>query len=976
MQAWNDHPTLLGSPNLPPLGGESEDLKDDLLPVRPRFFIPRLQDKPQDPIMDTLRIEQEARTSRLEQLPPELVNLAEMQAQIIVGDSPKEDPDAFWQHAAKAEVRVQSQIRSWDSLRPSYSQVVSPGPFLSEQSDGTFAAARYYVNPRLEDPSLHVLHVSMRQLFASIQNVLVGNSSSLYRWDALSETFSLPFVEGKTTVIVVDGKDETLMNSYVQRFLTIGSLLRRLDIYAAGLRRRPVMESRSVHSFAHGLATCVENIRLQLSRFPEPTSAHPSFKPSALFLGHEGVEQVLGAIASLCTRSLDLKPSDYPPFASQPNLLLSTIYTALNTHFVKSSPHVVRATLAYIFSMASNDYFQTLSRSVGYQRKFTTNHANTTFKPPELEARDEDDRENNESDSDDDAEEFPSFISSDVAETLTRARKSLKLLSTAQPDHPLLRESLSRREISWFWTADEVATVWEKGGLDQQLSKSTGDTERPASPADSVTSDTSSNPDADVLRQFDVFSLEPGSHTDPSAEARSALQSFLATFPEYLPSLTPTLTHLSNVVLSPLVTHCTAVSGALISLLLSPDSHLHLHSHLVLLRSYLLLTLPAFTMRLQAALFSDSDDWNFEGSTVRAMAKSMHGKGRTTPGGSSSQWAVGLGLGLAERDSWPPGGSDLSYYLRTVIVDSLGSLFRHADDDSLDLSDQTKEGQSRIFVEAEFRLGFAIRDLPVGSGRERWLNPSSIEALDFLFMDYKPPPPLDVIITPDVLSKYQRAFSFILRLLRVQNALAALFRMTRESPLFPTLAAANKLLLRFRFSVQSFIYAVASHVPDVAVRGNVDPFLARLTPDMFTDVFELADAHSDMMDDVLSACLLRSSQKVAGDALRGCMEVGLELCILAGERRRGRIEEYAAIPLLEGLHASFEEKMGTLIKALREQVEKMSASSHLPLEYTHLAAGTAGKRMPTGGASSLHHLLVKLDPGFDQQKTSALFHPV
>jgi hypothetical protein len=27
-------------------------------------------------------------------------------------------------------------------------------------------------------------------------------------------------------------------------------------------------------------------------------------------------------------------------------------------------------------------------------------------------------------------------------------------------------------------------------------------------------------------------------------------------------------------------------------------------------------------------------------------------------------------------------------------------------------------------VEAEYRLGFAIRDLPAGSGRERWLNPS------------------------------------------------------------------------------------------------------------------------------------------------------------------------------------------------------------------------------------------------------------
>ena len=33
-------------------------------------------------------------------------------------------------------------------------------------------------------------------------------------------------------------------------------------------------------------------------------------------------------------------------------------------------------------------------------------------------------------------------------------------------------------------------------------------------------------------------------------------------------------------------------------------------------------------------------------------------------------------------------------------------------------------------------------------------------------MDYKPPPPLDIVITHDVLSKYQRVFSFILRLLR------------------------------------------------------------------------------------------------------------------------------------------------------------------------------------------------------------------
>jgi len=184
--------------------------------------------------------------------------------------------------------------------------------------------------------------------------------------------------------------------------------------------------------------------------------------------------------------------------------------------------------------------------------------------------------------------------------------------------------------------------------------------------------------------------------------------------------------------------------------------------------------------------------------------------------------------------------------------------------------------------------------------------------------------------------------------------------MTRGPPLFPTLTSANNLLLRFRLAAQSFVSALASHVPGVAVRGNVDPFLARLTPGTFTDVFELADAHSDMMDDVLSACLLRSNQRTAGEALRGCMELVLDLCVLAGERRRSRVEEYAAVPVLETLYASFVEKMNTLLKALRKEV-KGSASSHVSLEYLYLAAGGSRRAVATGGTGSLYHLLVKLD---------------
>ncbi|KAH9994981.1 Spc98 family-domain-containing protein [Russula compacta] len=927
-------------PLVAPADGDLSTYEDELPQIIPRFFIPRLQEKPQDPIMDALRIERESRVSRPEP-PLELVNTVEVKIQETLRVSRRT--------TALCSGNIgQNQIRSWDSLRPSFSRITSPSPFLSEQSDSTFAAARYYVNPRLQDPAWHVSHVSMRELFISIQNILVGNSSSLYQWHTPSETFVLPHTaDGKREFIVIDGKDDALMESYTKRFLVIGNLLRRLDLFVNDLRRRSRTESQSIHSFAHALTTCIENIRLQLSKFPNYSSAQIPLNPSALFLDHDEFEDVLEAVASLCGRSLDLGPSEYPPFSSQPEVLLSIVYTHLQHHFEKGSALRTRAMLAYIFTVTSGDYLQTLSRSVGYYGGLTANRPKAAFASSGFDLGEDGEQDEDESVSYNDLEEFPTFISSDAAEILIRARKSLKFLSTTQPNHPLLQHSASRRTVSWFWKDEEVSAAWENNPVNLSDTVENG----PGSAARSNTGLSS-----DLSEQFKIFSLEPGTHLAPSARgAESTLQSFLEDFPSYLPSLTPTLPHLSDLVLSPLIAHSTAVSGALISLLLSPESHLHLHSHLILLRSYLLLTLPAFTMRLQAALFSDSDDWNFEGSTMRAMAKSTHNKKSAVSEGSGAQWAVGLGLGLAERDSWPPGGSDLSYYLRTVIVDSLGSLIKLTDEDS-------SEGRRRIFAEAEYRLGFAIRDLPVGSGRERWLNPScGFLALDFLLMDYKPPPPLDVLITPDVLSKYQRIFSFILRLLRVQNALAALFRMSRESPIFPTLTSANNTLLWFRFSAQSFISAIASHVPDVAVRGNVDPFLARLVPGTFTDVFELADAHSDMLDDVLTACLLRSSQRTAGDALRGCMELALDLCVLAGDRRRGRIEEYAAAPLLENLHASFAEKMNILVTALREQVEKGSASSHISLEHFCSAVGASGKPMATGGMGSLHHLLVKID---------------
>ncbi|KIM78944.1 hypothetical protein PILCRDRAFT_10863, partial [Piloderma croceum F 1598] len=361
--------------------------------------------------------------------------------------------------------------------------------------------------------------------------------------------------------------------------------------------------------------------------------------------------------------------------------------------------------------------------------------------------------------------------------------------------------------------------------------------------------------------------------------------------------------------------------------------------------------------------------------------KFNHDKSDNSPVEENRQWAVGLAPALTDRESWPPGGADLSFLLRTVIVDSLDEGRLEGDDRGEDGDVDEKgnlggSGRNVVLEEAEWRLGFAIRDLPVGAGRDRWLNPTSIEALDFLFIDYKPPHPLNVLITPIILSKYQRLFAFILRMMRVEHVSKAFFRMTRKNtePLFPTLTSSNRLLLHFRFITHSFVTSLSSHVFDTAIRGNFDAFLSRLTPGTshslekgneygFSDVFALADAHSIILDNILSSCLLRSGQKAVGDLLRGVLELVLELGILAGDLKRGRLEEYQAAPLLEDLYATFRGKMSTLTKVLKALVDKGSTISRLQLEAAMREAGEGDSRRPPGGAESLYHLLIRLDLG-------------
>ncbi|KAG1866706.1 Spc98 family-domain-containing protein [Suillus subluteus] len=929
-------------------------------------------DKPQDPIVHA--IEREKATTLAKR------DAYNSDPRYITRDRdtpalPSLSPEVLWAKSVAGGDQHSDQVVSWDVLRQSHPNRSYNTPFLTEQSSDVSASAQYQsdsffcivdgitnetfsMRPLPFDLRASVVRVNELELLESLRMTILGTSSFLHTWDPVSETFlSFGGAENLPNKLIISGKDETMSSSLLKRFLDIGTLMRRLEVFLSVVRTRRKEENATVHAFSHALSVVLVYLRDQLSRGPLSNFCIPvsSKTLSGTWLYYGDLEEIVVSLASLCQRGLGLSPSQYPRSTMKPVALLSRIYKYLDTHFRKSSSRSLVAVFAYLLTMSSKNYLQALCRSVSYadsnsQRAATSQQPQrTAIGPLDIEDFDQASPE-------DDGvlfaedDELPSFIPRELAEALPAAQKSLKLLTAAQPSHPVLNPPVRRPFITWVWSTRDIQDLWSTGSLSE--AGDVAPTIGPRSPPDLASADSNLHGCGyqSELVGFRIFDLEPGSNggnTFNEHSMHAALESFILSFPPVLPSVTPNLSLLTNLVFSPLISHAASLSSALLSIFLDQNSFLYVHDHLVLLRSHMLLTSPSFKSRLTAALFSDTDDRE----VVAGGGKSF-----------ALRWAVGLAPFLTERGTWPPGGSDLSFFLRTVIVDS-------QDTRSFDPDDSQQEhelGSRRIAEEAEVRLGFAIRDLASDTGRERWLNPLYIEALDFLYLDYKVPHPLDVIITSDTTSKYQRIFSFLLRLIRVESAIRAAFRMTHQNVLFPTLNQSRKLLTYFRFVAHSFVTTLSAYIFDVAIGGNFDAFLARVTAcrlgtsSEFTDVFSVAEAHSAVLNDILSACLMRSAQRAAGDLLRGCLELILELCVMIGDLNDGRLQEYQALSVLDVLFTAFREKMSTLVKVLEVLLEKDLKSSQRQELLLALQEQSDVRHAP-GGVEALRHLILRLD---------------
>jgi len=260
--------------------------------------------------------------------------------------------------------------------------------------------------------------------------------------------------------------------------------------------------------------------------------------------------------------------------------------------------------------------------------------------------------------------------------------------------------------------------------------------------------------------------------------------------------------------------------------------------HLSLLRKFELFGDGVYSSRLSHALFGDELD----GTEKRG---GVHRTGGT------------MGLKLGSRDSWPPASSELRLALMGVLNESFNNT-------------QTKGGIHHAGKDGDLPggLSFGVRDMTVEE-LERCMNPNGLEALDFLKLQYKPPPPLDAIITTTALYQYDRLFKLLLRVLRMLSVVNKLFRdVTSRRSHWHTV---DPVAQKFRIEAHHFVDTVCSYMFEAGVGSAWRKFEDKLQdierkldspdPDLGAEGIErLRVYHEGILDRIMFATLSRKRQ--------------------------------------------------------------------------------------------------------------------
>ena len=549
------------------------------------------------------------------------------------------------------------------------------------------------------------------------------------------------------------------------------------------------------------------------------------------------------------------------------------------------------------------------------------------------------------------SDEMPSFIPDDQALLIFESGRSLRFLRQCHPRHPLANDMVCKAEPPELRCADSWAGIeriqakaheYESLLRAEILKFNRGEHVDPGVMGDCSNLVDSGGINSGTLEGiYDLCDMEEqrttGLLTGPDSlqkDKLGLLSSDVGKFEGLDGKFGPEMTSSLYLSFAPLLSsQALLIDFSCLHMLFKEHK---IRNHLTLQWRYQLLGDGFFVSRLSHALFDPE-------------MESGERKSGVVRGG------VHTGLRLGSRDTWPPASSELRLVLIGLLTESYSAAggFNDVDD-------------SQHYREKELPggLSFAIREL-TSEEIAKCKDPNSIQALDFLRLQYKPPSVLEMILTQRSLDKYDRLFKYLLRLIRMVSVVKSI---VRDSTARNSLSGdTHNVFQKFRIHAQHFVLAVSDYCFHVGVgstwrrfqdtlsrieycldRGDIDS-----TIDAAHSVPRLRAYHEDILDEILFALFLSKRHAQAAKLLESIF---------------GTILVFAPISRMDGLKGVRQESEATvshLYKIFRKQASAF-VDYLRGLDGSTASAKSVGKAGTTfasrsGPTGVFDHLLSRLD---------------
>lgn len=535
---------------------------------------------------------------------------------------------------------------------------------------------------------------------------------------------------------------------------------------------------------------------------------------------------------------------------------------------------------------------------------------------------------------------MPSFVAKEDAQLMFETGQSLRLLEAHRPEHPLLRLTLANEvetpRLEWYFSWEHIEKIQAQAKeYESNLQKAIRDFGTHGKSARNI------NVFLDDTQPHDIDSTRL---SEESAQAYIAAS--ITTFEK------PLLYENAKVVVSDSVlwsvhdvneTSEKEISAPPVSLLsalsfnplISTQAHLvnraclrvlfkdySVRSHFSLLHRYSLFGDGVFASRLSQALFDPE------------LQSSERRKGHSRTGTS--------GLKLGSRDTWPPASSELRLALMGILTESYYNM-------------EQFEGSSIFRAELPGGLSFSIREMSEDE-LQRCMDPNSIEALDFLRLQYRPPLPLNAVITDGSLAKYDAVFKLLLRAVRMLFVVNQLSQGAKNSA-----RRADFTSQQFRIESHHFVSAVCGYFFD-GVQANWSMLEQRLNDieksldrEGADSLAELREFHEQILDRMMFTLILRKRQVQVMKLLEEIFSLVLQFA----RQSRSQIEGENSKAHIKEIYEKFAKKIRVFINVCRGLSERRGQGGTKAHETNHNLWENESKSEDEG--KTISQLLLKFE---------------